>query len=605
MPHSKQWRKLLLRELPDNPEALLIPGLPRVRRNYADPGFLDDFFEWLDQRIYENPQAGLRWAKVVPRLALMVPQDDGPGGRQAHCENVIKAHGILGGAYRATSQHDAAEAEFRTALGILESEVISPAVRADLLRRLSYLRISQGQPEKALDLLEEALRSYEKPCLGQSAALVRRGYALHDLGRFPEAVDCFGEALRGIDPDLSAAAERIHYAAIHNLAATTHNLADNSILEAWIALDYVRTAKPLAGNQPTMPVYSLHWVEGLIWAKLRACGVVVGFSLAERAVNALKRARQGFLHLRAPWEIVLVSLDLALLYRDLGRWDELLKLTIETLERFRILSGDTQVVVALGPIVIAAQMRKDVETAIAAAQKIIQTRAKRGSRGWRPPIRKRAGAPPKVSPNAPPGQRSRFAVLATRPILLKAAYEEIEDGFSVRRILKRAGITHKGAFYNAFKDREGCAKAVVDEHMRALVMDWLRRLGKADDPLDALASLLTEAPPIVASPAPEYRELLRERIKDVHQLWRSGLARNLARGQRQGTVRADFNPEEVAGYLITSSSGVARDACCERGFLWCLKALRPIGQHCRREPMSRRVISRASSRRCTRFTPTR
>ncbi len=216
MPHSKTWAATLLRELPGDPEALLVPGYPGVSRNYADPTFLPLFFEWLDQEIFQDPQEGLRWAKVVPELALMVSMEDGT--RQAYHENLTKAYAILGGAFRATNQYDAAEEQYQTALRIAATKEISPEARADVDQRLSYLRVCQDKPQEALELLDKVLLSYSKPCLGKWEALVRRGYALGRLRRFSEAVDCFGVVLEKVNPKGSAAAKRAHHAAMHNMA---------------------------------------------------------------------------------------------------------------------------------------------------------------------------------------------------------------------------------------------------------------------------------------------------------------------------------------------------------------------------------------------------
>ncbi len=133
MPHSKSWTQTLLRELPENPEDLLLPGIPSVRRNYADPAFQQLFFEWLGDAIFHDPHLGLKWAKVAPQLAAKVPEDDGLDGRRAHYDDRVIAHTLLGTAYNATSQHEAAEEEFQTCLKIVETEDVSDRVRLDCL----------------------------------------------------------------------------------------------------------------------------------------------------------------------------------------------------------------------------------------------------------------------------------------------------------------------------------------------------------------------------------------------------------------------------------------------------------------------------------------
>ncbi len=537
--------------------------------------FLSLFFDWLDELIFHDPQAGLRWAKVVPRLALLVPERQ--GRKRRHREDLVKANAILGGAYRAAGRPDDAEEPYRIALGIADAEAISPMAQADLLQRFSSLRICQGELEKALDLLDEVLESYEnQPFLASRAgrALVRRGYALEKLQRYSEAVDCFGKVLKKINPKESAVAQRTHHAATHNLAATIRNLDENSSKTAWEALAFVSKAKKLI-SRPGLPLHSLQWVEGLIWIKLWICGTQTALSLVDEAENALQRALRGFLILRAPWEIALVRLDLAMLYRSLGRQKELFELALETYQRFRILSGDTQTLAALRLLLDAARTWKGVEAAIVAAQKIIQTRVQQGTKGKSLPRTTFASAPPSKAP--PPIGRSNVAMVKTREELLKAAYEEIPHGFLLGRIMKRVGV-NKATLYLHFKDREAFALAVVDEHMRDLIVDWLRRVDEAD-PIDALVTLVEDPPPLVAPPATgchlsqEYRDLINERIEAINQLWRRDLARKLARGQREGTVRADVGPDETAAYLIAGIR--AGDPQARGGILWHLEMLRP------------------------------
>ncbi len=352
MAHSERWAKRLLGRLlgrlPADPEEIL------ECRSFADPTFLRLYLDWVDKQSFNDPQKALKWAEVAPRLALKVPEDAGPEGRQAHREDLARAHVILGGAYRATSQHDMSEKQYETAARIAESETIRPAVRVFLNQRLSYLRACQGRPKEALRLLDEALEIQGPgPCVERSDTLVRRGYALAELGRFSEAVECFGDALQATDPKESAAAAWVHHAAAHNLAdaiakailAGTMNHA-----AAWTALEYVRKARELLkGKRQSIALHKLNWTEGLCW---RALG------MDARAEQAFKVARRGFIRLRLPWEIALVSLDLCGLHRDCGEWPELEALAADTYRRFRALTGNTQALAALSLCVDAARARR-------------------------------------------------------------------------------------------------------------------------------------------------------------------------------------------------------------------------------------------------------
>ena len=588
MAHTIEWGRQLLEELPEDPQELL-PS-PGRQRTYADPTFLDLFFDWLDELTFHDPQAGLRWARVAPDLARATPQEGGPEGRRAWCEHMVKAHFVLGGAYRATSEHTAADKEFRNALSIAEFDETSPEVRAELWQRLAILRASQGRPEEALELLAGALKIYPPgPCLDRSRVLIRRGYVLNDLGRFSEAVDCFGEALKGIQPEASAAAARAHHCAMHNLADGILKCQDAS---PWQSLAYIREAKRLLGGQRrSIHRHWLQWVEGLALRRLESCGAQPGYSLSERAEAAFNRARGGFIQLRAPWEIALVGLDLAALYRSLGRWDDLFAVASDTFQRFRRLSGNTQAVAALSLCIDAARARHGVTAAITAAQEVVAARAARSPNSARVRSARLTRAPRSTKPPAPP-RRLRDAV-KTRDALIKAAFEEIHrSGFSspknVKRILSTVGVT-KGAIKHHFGNKQGLGDAVVDELARDQVLaGWVRPIDAADDPIDAIGAALTDAATEALGPLHILARGLAdegsgeaksppERVEDLYELWHDSLARNLARGQRQGTVRDDIVPEDAASCVIAfyeGAVGLARASRDPQRLEVCLREVR-------------------------------
>ncbi len=260
MPHSEAWAKRLLGKLPADPEDLL-------QGSYVDPTFLGLFFDWLDERIYQDPQAGLRWAEVAPRLALLVPEDGGPEGRQAHREAMVIAYAILGGAYRAAGRPDDAEEPYQVALRIADSGTISPNVRADLDQRLSYLRMCQERLDDAEALLSEDVGSAQL----RAEILVKRGMIHRRRGAFQKAIECYGEALRITNPKASKPAYRLHHCAAHNLAHAVANVTSLSIdrPEVRAALRYVRAAGQLIkGQRNSVPRHKLQWVEGLCWRKL-------------------------------------------------------------------------------------------------------------------------------------------------------------------------------------------------------------------------------------------------------------------------------------------------------------------------------------------------
>ena len=244
-----------------------------------------------------------------------------------------------------------------------------------------------------------------------------------------------------------------------------------------------------------------------------------------------------------------------------GRWDELLELSLETLQRFRVLSGDTHVITALGLVVDAVRAKAGVTAAIAAAGETLGKRQHDTRR--QAPKRVRVDAP--ATP--PPVGRSNLAVVETRKKLLEAAHAEIPYGFKLLKIVNRAGV-NRTTFYHHFKGIEGCAISVVDEHMHGMVTDWLGRIDAAD-PLATLAQVIEAAPRLAAPP----NGTAADRFEELRVYWRRSLAEKLAAGQAAGVVRADLDAEETAAYLIAGIR--SRDPLCARGILSYLEILKP------------------------------
>jgi len=171
---------------------------------------------------------------------------------------------------------------------------------------------------------------------------------------------------------------------------------------------------------------------------------------------------------------------------------------------------------------------------------------------------------------------------ATREKLLQAAFEEIyRNGFqaaSLDAILAKAGVT-KGALYHHFPDKAALGYAVVDEVVRAPVLEaYLGRLDpRATDPLRDLQQVLrrrarefTDAGVMLGCPlnnlAQEMSPLderFRRRLAAALEAWTDGFAAALKRGQATGTVRRDVDPRKVAGFVVAAvegSFGMAKNA---------------------------------------------
>jgi TetR/AcrR family transcriptional regulator, transcriptional repressor for nem operon len=161
----------------------------------------------------------------------------------------------------------------------------------------------------------------------------------------------------------------------------------------------------------------------------------------------------------------------------------------------------------------------------------------------------------------------------TRERLLQAAFREVHrSGFqsaSVDTILAATGVT-KGALYYHFDSKEALGHAIVDEIIAKLVRDrWLRPLLGDGQPIDILTGIVRRIParpadvrescPLLnlAQEMSPLDEQFRRRLERLFLAWQEGVATLLRKGQSQGTVRRDLNPDETASFLIAMVEGYA------------------------------------------------
>ena len=161
----------------------------------------------------------------------------------------------------------------------------------------------------------------------------------------------------------------------------------------------------------------------------------------------------------------------------------------------------------------------------------------------------------------------------TRDKLLKAAFEEIyRRGFqaaSLDTILAKAGVT-KGALYHHFPDKASLGYAVVDEVVKGLLLErWGVLEPPSGDPITALQRILrgrvanlTSREVELGCPlnnlAQEMSPLdqrFRRGVNATFDIWTDAVAKDLASGQAQGTVRKDVDARKIAAFIVASIEG--------------------------------------------------
>lgn len=164
---------------------------------------------------------------------------------------------------------------------------------------------------------------------------------------------------------------------------------------------------------------------------------------------------------------------------------------------------------------------------------------------------------------------------ATRDRLLESAFNEVhQTGFraaSLDAILARAGVT-KGALYHHFPNKQALGYALVDEVIAPYLHErWVVPLESADDPLTVLMEsargflpVVNERPARLGCPLNNLVQEMsgvddefRLRLENATQHWVDGVARALARGQKNGTVREDIDTQATAYFIVTVIEGGA------------------------------------------------
>jgi AcrR family transcriptional regulator len=161
----------------------------------------------------------------------------------------------------------------------------------------------------------------------------------------------------------------------------------------------------------------------------------------------------------------------------------------------------------------------------------------------------------------------------TRDKLLKAAFEEIyRRGFqaaSLDTIVAKAGVT-KGALYHHFPDKASLGYAVVDEVVKGFLLErWGVLEPPSGDPVTTLQRILRRR---AGSLTPHEVELgcplnnlaqemspldqrFRRGVNATFDIWTDAVAKDLARGQADGTVLKDVDARKIAAFVVASIEG--------------------------------------------------
>ncbi len=330
----KYERRLLSEALRSDPEILI------TQKRFWKPGVFALLLEACRERLGEDPAAALSLAKLAPTLARRVAQLDVVADESLL---LFRAYCIQGSAERAVADFRAANETYEKAARLNVPHI----EHTDLLRRRAYLAMACRDRGAARALIQQAVLIHrlegdliDRHQLGR--CLLAWGQIEYELGDAEDSIAHITSALNHLDVRQD---HHTYYAALHNLTVSLIDAHNSERLAE--ALRNLKNAHRLLGVLKRRHVYryKLWWLQGVIHLKLGARG---------KAEELLRKARH---HLRelgsVPYEVGVISLDLASLLLSSGRTREALLVARDTYQHFQQLDVGREALAALSLLTTA------------------------------------------------------------------------------------------------------------------------------------------------------------------------------------------------------------------------------------------------------------
>lgn len=314
----------------DDRRAVAIDGLENLETLSAEQQEeWIDRLESLDRRIvcemlidrcrdsrHQDASLHLRLAQLAVRAAEAMEDS----GRE---EWTARSLAELGNARRIPGDLVGAERALAQAESVLEAaETEYPTTVADLQVYRAALANDQRRYDEAMghyELAREMYRQLEDD-EAEVGVLIGMGLVQNHRTEPKDGIPYLEEALDRLDPDQT----NLLRITLHNLAHLHLDAGDPQT-----ALQFARRARPLFdGNAPRLDRVRFDWLAGRLQGDL---------GKLEEAAESLQQTRQTYMDENLPYEVALVSLDLAAVYAQRGEREALKTLAGETVGLFRAL----------------------------------------------------------------------------------------------------------------------------------------------------------------------------------------------------------------------------------------------------------------------------
>jgi tetratricopeptide (TPR) repeat protein len=314
-----------------------LPRSEQLRRAAEDPRFARPR---LVHRLLERSHAA-RYHDAVEMLELAdlarviagACSAEAAGGAQRLADLQARAWGQYANALRVRGDLAAAGRALAAADSWRERGTGDPMLRARVREYTAALHIYERRIESALALAEEAGQIYRDLGEGHELArsMVQKALAYVFAGEPASAIRLLNRAIPLIEQELDP---HLMLAALHNLVTCYVELErpeDAILLRSEARHLYEEMDDDLIQLR-------VSWQDGQMLRSLGQLG---------NAEAALLRARQGFVERGLPYEVAVLSLDLAAVYLKMGRCEDTRRIAEEALPIFRSLQVGREALAAM------------------------------------------------------------------------------------------------------------------------------------------------------------------------------------------------------------------------------------------------------------------